>query len=56
MKQQLDDFKETWDGFNTSQKNSFVKAYKDEIGEILQAVEEELEFEQQEEEEVIAQK
>jgi ParB-like nuclease family protein len=50
LKEQLDDFKETWDGFNTSQKNSFVKAYKDEIAEILQAVEMELEFEQQEEE------
>jgi len=34
LKEQLEAFKETWDGFNTSQKNSFVKAYKDEIAEI----------------------
>jgi hypothetical protein len=39
LKQQLDDFKQTWDGFNPYQKNSFVKAHKDEIAEILEGLE-----------------
>jgi hypothetical protein len=52
LKQQLDEFKETWDGFNPHQKNAFVKANKHEIAEILDGLELEEEVAEQEEEEI----
>lgn len=45
LKEQLDAFKETWNGFNPYQKNAFVKTYRHEIAEILEG----LEFEDAEE-------
>ena len=39
LKKQLEGFKESWDGFNPYQKNSFVKEYRHELAEILQGLE-----------------
>jgi ParB-like chromosome segregation protein Spo0J len=43
MMEELEAFKQTWDGFNPHQKNAFVKANRHEITEILDG----LEFEEQ---------
>ena len=49
MKEELEAFKETWDGFNPHQKNAFVKAYKHEIAQILNGLEFEEEVAEQKE-------
>ena len=49
LKKQLETFKATWGGFNSHQKNAFVKANKHEIAEILDGLEFEEEVEEEEE-------
>jgi hypothetical protein len=52
LKKQLEAFKETWNGFNSHQKNAFVKANKHEIAEILEGLEFEEEIEEEEKTEI----
>jgi len=49
LKKQIDDFIEEWPGFNENQKTTFVKAYRDELRELLEWVEAQPEEETQSE-------
>jgi ParB-like chromosome segregation protein Spo0J len=54
LKKKLDDFKEDWEALNDWQKRAFVKAFKDELAEIVEEIEAEIEAEQQEAEQPAA--